>query len=223
MPSPSGGAASALSFDEAAALGERLRVSPGVHHPSPFSVLLASALPPLDGLRAVDAGCGAGLVTIAMLLRGADGVTAQDRDPAALADTRVNVGALLGTAALERLVCREGDWQEPGVLAGDLVAVNPPQRPSAVLPAIPPAEAHLHTGGGRDGLDGLRLVLRNADADVVLSTASTLVRGDPAEAGAVLGWRASVVAERVLHHAEPWWMVTNALDARVRVWRFERR
>ncbi len=38
----------------------------------------------------------------------------------------------------------------------------------------------------------------------------------------MLGWRASVVAERVLHHAEPWWMVAGALDAPVRVWRFER-
>ena len=218
-----GGAVSELSYEEAAALGGRLRTSPGVHRPSPFSVLLASSLPPLDGLAVVDAGCGAGLVTIAMLRRGADRVTAQDRDPAALADTRANVEALLGPEALERLACREGDWQEPGVLGGDLVAVNPPQRPSAVLPAIPADEVHLHTGGGRDGLDGLRLVLRNAEADVVLSTASTLVRGDPAEAGAVLGWRASVVAERVLHHAEPWWMVAGALDAPVRVWRFERR
>jgi methylase of polypeptide subunit release factors len=212
-----------LSYDEAAALAARLQTSPGVHHPSPFSVLLASSLPALEGLRVVDAGCGAGLVTIAMLRRGAAYVTAQDRDPAALADTHANVEALLGPAALERLACREGDWQEPGVLRGDLVAVNPPQRPSAVLPAIPPDEAHLHTGGGRDGLDGLRLVLRNADAGVVLSTASTLVRGDPAAAGAALGWRASVVAERVLHHAEPWWMVAGSLDAPVRIWRFERR
>jgi len=27
----------------------------------------------------------------------------------------------------------------------------------------------------------------------------------------------------VLHHAEPWWMIAGALDAPVRVWRFERR
>jgi methylase of polypeptide subunit release factors len=212
-----------LDLAEAQRIAERLTVSPGVHHPSPFSVLLASALPPLDGLRTIDAGCGAGLVTIAMLHAGAGRVVAQDLDPAAVGDTVRNVEAVLGPEAAARVERSASDWRELGALAGDLLAVNPPQRPTAMLPAVPREEVHLHEGAGDDGLDGLRLVLQHTPTDVVLSTASSLVPGDPAEVGAALGWRPTLLVERVLHHAEPWWVVADALDAPVRVWRFDRR
>ena len=37
-----------------------IRVSHGVHTPSPFTQALVSALPRVDGLDVIDAGCGAG-------------------------------------------------------------------------------------------------------------------------------------------------------------------
>ena len=48
-----------------------IRVSPGVHTPSPFTQALVTALPRVDDLDVIDAGCGAGSVTVALLLRGA--------------------------------------------------------------------------------------------------------------------------------------------------------
>jgi len=212
-----------FDFTQAEAVAARLHASPGVHRPSPFSVLLASALPPLDGMRTIDAGCGAGLVTIAMLAAGAERVVAQDYDPAAVADTVRNVAEVLGADAAARVERSATDWRQLDTLEGDLLAVNPPQRPTEMLPAVPPDEVHLHEGGGEDGLDGVRLVLRHTPTDVVLSTASSLLPGDPAEVSTALGWGAELVAERVLHHAEPWWVVADALDAPVRVWRFTRR
>jgi methylase of polypeptide subunit release factors len=212
-----------LDFAQAEAMAGRLHASPGVHRPSPFSMLLASALPPLTALHTIDAGCGAGLVTIAMLAAGAEGVVAQDYDPNAVADTARNVAEVLGPEAAARVERSATDWRELGALRGDLLAVNPPQRPTAVLPAVPAEEVHLHEGGGDDGLDGLRLVLHHTPTDVVLSTASSLLLGDPAEAASALGWRAELVAERLLRHAEPWWVVADSLEAPVHVWRFDRR
>ena len=44
---------------------------PGVHTPSPLTQALMPALPRVDGLEVIDAGCGAGAVTVALLRRGA--------------------------------------------------------------------------------------------------------------------------------------------------------
>jgi hypothetical protein len=66
------------------ALGARLAVSDGVHRPSRFSAALSAHLPTVTGAHVVDVGCGAGLVSVAALARGAAHVIAMDRDPAAM-------------------------------------------------------------------------------------------------------------------------------------------
>jgi methylase of polypeptide subunit release factors len=59
-------------------LVDELRVSEGVHAPSAFSVLLVDSMPDPRDLVCVDAGCGAGLVTVALLQRRAREVFAFD-------------------------------------------------------------------------------------------------------------------------------------------------
>lgn len=170
-----------LDTDPWNALGRQLRVSPGVHHPSAFSAVLAAALPDLDGLTVVDAGSGAGLVTIAALARGAGRVIALDRQESALEDTAANVLTHLGPDARSRLVLQHGDWSAlrasaPGTHRPHVILVNPPQRPTAVLERTLPRERHHHVDGGPDGLAALHDLLSSADADAVITTASSLLR-----------------------------------------------
>jgi methylase of polypeptide subunit release factors len=156
-------------------IGNELGASDGVHRPSSFSALLAASMVDCRDLVVVDAGCGAGLVTVAALAAGARHVVAQDHDAAALADTARNVTRILGTTARDRLSLWEAGWNQLGPMRADLLAVNPPQRPSALLPDVPASQRHLHVGGGEDGLDGLRLVLAHAGADRVRTTAAAVL------------------------------------------------
>ncbi|MGH8881801.1 MAG: methyltransferase, partial [Stackebrandtia sp.] len=157
------------------ALGSKLEVSTGVHRPSTFSAFLAATMADSDGQTVVDAGCGAGLVTMAALAAGARHVVAQDYDAAALADTVRNVEEHLGGGARARLSLWESDWRQLAVMHADVLVVNPPQRPAAVLPDVPAEERHLHEGGGADGLDGIRLVLEHAGTTRVRTTAAAVL------------------------------------------------
>ncbi len=74
------------------------------------------------------------------------------------------------TADLARAA--EADWRQLGPMAADLLAVNPPQRPTALMPDVPHDQRHLHDGGGADGLDGIRLVLAHTTATRVRTTAA---------------------------------------------------
>ncbi|MFC7343839.1 50S ribosomal protein L11 methyltransferase [Saccharopolyspora griseoalba] len=208
------------TIDDWTALGAELRTSPGVHRPSAFSALLATAATDCRDQVVLDAGCGAGLVTIAALRSGAERVIAQDHDPAALADTRRNVLGILGAEAADRLDLREADWSEPGQPRADLLAVNPPQRPSALLGDVPAAELHLHDSGGSDGLDGLRTVLAHANADRVRSTAAAILgAGRLRAAGCSVPQRVAAVE---LDFSPAWRSLLPALRASAEVWEFHR-
>ncbi|MEU8325567.1 methyltransferase [Nonomuraea sp. NPDC048881] len=111
-------------------VGRKLEASPGVHRPSTFSAFLASTLDDTRDQVVLDAGCGAGLVTLAALTAGARHVIAQDHDGAALADTARNVIPFLGHEARKRLTLWEADWRLLAPMSADLLAVNPPQRPT---------------------------------------------------------------------------------------------
>ncbi len=152
--------------------GQALDTGEGVHRPSEFSALLASTLTDTAGLTVVDAGCGAGLICLAALTAGARHVIAMDRDPAALEVTAGNVQRLLGDDGRRRLSLWQADFSQLGVMSADVLAVNPPQRPESILGAVEISERHLHTGGGRDGLDSLRLVLAGSAAAEVRTTAA---------------------------------------------------
>ncbi|MFI7423686.1 methyltransferase [Nonomuraea sp. NPDC049684] len=111
-------------------VGRKLEASPGVHRPSTFSAFLASTLDDTRDQVVLDAGCGAGLITLAALTAGARHVIAQDHDGAALADTARNVIPFLGHEARKRLTLWEADWRLLAPMSADLLAVNPPQRPT---------------------------------------------------------------------------------------------
>jgi methylase of polypeptide subunit release factors len=200
-------------------LGQTLDAAPGVHRPSEFSSLLASTLEDVGGRSVVDAGSGAGLIAIAALAAGASQVVAMDRDAAALESTATNVTRLLGPAARARLSLWQADFAQLGVLAVDVLAVNPPQRPAGVLGDVEEDQRHLHTGAGDDGLDSHRLVLAHAAAREVRSTAAAALAID--RAALVDGWsppRRLTAATLPLH---PAW---GSPDGRgeVGVWAFSR-
>lgn len=197
--------------------GLGLTTSPDVHRPSEFSALLASTLSDVWGRSVLDAGSGAGLITIAALSAGARHVIALDRDADALRDTASNVERLLGASARERLSLWQADFTQLDVLDADVLAVNPPQRPTELLVDVEPEYLHLHEGGGRDGLDGLRLVLAHARCHEVRSTAADVLplsalRSTP---------RHLTTATLPLHPA--WRPLVGGDDGKVSVWAFDRR
>ncbi|MEM8746766.1 MAG: 50S ribosomal protein L11 methyltransferase [Actinomycetota bacterium] len=213
-------------------LGASLDAPPGVHRPSIFSAFIAAAIAgdhddrgssELEGRVVIDAGCGAGLVTIAALRGGASHVIAQDRDPAALRATATNVHAVGGGRFGDRVEFAESDWTELGELAGDLVVVNPPQRPSRLIAATPTRERHLHDTAGEDGADALRVVLGHADSDGVLSTMSSLLDLDPSSIGGSRYASDGAVARAQLEHSEAWSALDVARVARVDAQRWSRR
>jgi methylase of polypeptide subunit release factors len=197
-------------------LGAALTASPGVHRPSEFSALLASTLSDVWGRTVLDAGSGAGLITVAALSAGATHVVALDRDPVALQDTAANVERLLGTSARDRLSLWQADFTQLGVLDADVLAVNPPQRPTYLLDGVEPDQRHLHEGGGVDGLDGLRLVLSHARCHEVRSTAADAL---PL---AVLHRTPRHLTTATLPVHPAWHPLVHADEAKVSVWAFDR-
>ncbi|MFJ9179145.1 50S ribosomal protein L11 methyltransferase [Streptomyces sp. NPDC102360] len=213
-------AAGAQRIDAWVAMARDLDVGPGVHSPSVFSAFLAANVLDTQDQVVVDAGCGAGLVTIAALSSGARHVVAQDYDPAALNDTMRNVTRILGPKARERLSLWEADWRQLGPMAADLLAVNPPQRPTALMPDVPHDQRHLHDGGGADGLDGIRLVLAHANAQRVRTTAAAALRMDTRTCA---DWSAPrLIADAWLPFAPAWRNLVPDLRGRVGIWEFAR-
>jgi release factor glutamine methyltransferase len=132
-------------------------------------VELALARLPLDReLRIVDLGTGSGAIALALAHeRPRARVVATDASDAALAVARDNANAL----GIGNIEFRRGDWLAP--LAGegfDLIASNPPY--------IASDDPHLGVGdlrhepeaalaSGRDGLDAIREIVRDAPAHLV--------------------------------------------------------
>lgn len=150
-----------------------LAVGPGVFVPRPETELLAGwAIESLAGVaapRVVDLGSGSGALALSIAAELPDaGVTAVERDPAAIAWTRHNAGAR--AAAGDRPVeVVEGDMTDPALLpelAGrvDLVVSNPPYVPDgAVVPReVADHDPPLALWGGPDGLDVVRGLLDTA-------------------------------------------------------------
>lgn len=201
-------------------LGTRLSLCAGVHAPSAFSALLSSTMSSCAGLTVIDAGSGAGLVTIAALLGGATQVIAIDNDPAALRVTAHNVAEVLGPAGTDRLTTLELDFADLGGVSADLLAVNPPQRPARILSAVEPDQRHLHEGGGEDGLHTLRLVLAHATTATVRTTAAGALAIADLQTER---WAAPTLVTRQLLPLHPAWAELDEAADQVGVWEFDTR
>ena len=196
-----------------------IRVSPGVHTPSPFTQALISALPRVDGLDVIDAGCGAGAVTVALLLRGAAHVSAWDIVPAAIEDTLENVRR---HADAGRVTPRLAPFDHLAERPADLLVTNPPQRPRAVWEQLP-ADARGIGAGGEDGLEKLEIILANTSAPRVITSISTLTAPDLTEVARRHGFaQAAVLADEPVAHDPVWRHAGSLADARVRVWELRR-
>jgi SAM-dependent methyltransferase len=196
-----------------------IRVSPGVHTPSPFTQALIGALPDVGGLDVIDAGCGAGAVTIALLRRRAAHVTAWDIVPAAIADTQENVRrhddptrVTYELAAFDRL----------SEAAADLLVTNPPQRPRVVWEQLP-ADARGVGAGGEHGLEKLELILSSTHAPRVIASISTLTAPDLAPLAARHGFGHVELLADVAGAHDPIWRYAGSIEtARIRVWDLRR-
>jgi methylase of polypeptide subunit release factors len=196
-----------------------IRVSLGVHAPSSFTQALVTALPRVDGLDVVDAGCGAGSVTVALLRRGAAHVTASDIVPAALADTLENAGRHADAARVTPL---PGSWEVLAGVGADLLVTNPPQCPRAVWEQLAPEE-HAAGAGGEDGLEALAAILTATRAPRVIASISTLTTTDLAPLAARCGFtRTQVLADELVTHDAIWRCAGSLESARVRVWELAR-
>ena len=196
-----------------------IRVSPGVHTPSPFTQALVTALPRVDGLDVIDAGCGAGSVTVTLLRRGAAHVSAWDIVPAAIKDTLENVGR---HADPSHVTPRLGSFDELGDTPADLLATNPPQRPRVVWEQLP-ADARGIGAGGEDGLEKLEIILASTSAPRVITSISTLTAPDLTALAERCGFaQATVLADEPIAHDPVWRYAGSLADARVRVWELRR-
>jgi methylase of polypeptide subunit release factors len=190
--------------------------SEGVHAPSAFSELLVDSLPDPAGLVCVDAGCGAGLVTIALLRRGARQVFAFDKDRDAIRDARTNVGRLVPDASRARI--RMGGFAELSGEPCDLLLCNPPQRPKALWADLERAAQRAFYVAGDDGLGAVRLVLARTHAPRAVFSLSSLVCADASALAAEFGREAHVLGEHVVRHDPIWARISPELAAPARVW-----
>jgi methylase of polypeptide subunit release factors len=196
-----------------------IRVSPGVHTPSPFTQALMAALPHVDGLDVIDAGCGAGAVTVALLLRGAAHVSAWDIVPAAVDDTLENARR---HADASRVTPHLGSFELLADDPADLLVTNPPQRPRVVWEHLP-ADARGIGAGGEDGLEPLETIVASTRATRVITSISTLTAADLAPVAARHGFtRTSLLADEPVAHDPVWRHAGSLAAARVRVWELAR-
>ncbi len=111
----------------------------------------------------------------------------------------------------------QADFTQLDVLDADVLAVNPPQRPAELLADVEPEFLHLHEGGGRDGLDGLRLILTHARCHEVRTTLAdvlplTALQRTP---------RRLTTTTLPMHPA--WRPLIGGDESKVSIWAFDRR
>ncbi|NUS38996.1 MAG: peptide chain release factor N(5)-glutamine methyltransferase [Lysobacter sp.] len=149
-----------------------LIVTPDTLVPRPETELLVEValerLPPARRLRVADLGTGSGAIALALAReRPHAHVVATDASSAALAVARANAAH----NQLGNVEFRAGDWCAPlGEARFDLIASNPPY--------IAEGDPHLTRGdlrfepraalaSGRDGLDAIRRIVRDAPAHLL--------------------------------------------------------
>lgn len=148
--------------------GREFEVGPAVLVPRPETELLVDLA--LDALRAhaaprvLDLGTGSGCIAITLALERPEAqVFGVDRSPAALAVARANAAALGARVGL-----LASDWF--GAVQGrfDVVVANPPYIAAGDphLPALAHEPPHALVSGG-DGLDSLRIIVREAPAHLL--------------------------------------------------------
>jgi methylase of polypeptide subunit release factors len=193
-----------------------LRWSEGVHAPSAFSELLVDSLPDPHDLVCVDAGCGAGLVTVALLRRGAREVFGFDKDRYAVADARANVARL--TPDPHRAHLRIGGFAELSGEPCDMLLCNPPQRPKALWGQLERAAQRPFFVAGDDGLGAVRLVLSLTHAPRAIFSLSSITCPDATALAAEFGREAHLLGERLVQHDPVWARIATELLAPARVW-----
>ncbi|MCZ7462267.1 methyltransferase [Streptomyces sp. WMMC940] len=117
--------------------GKQLRIAVAdpseVLFPTDCGLSLVAALdaedgPDLDGVNALDLGCGSGLYTVALLAAGAAHVTALDINAASAGQTAANVERNgLDTARLSCVTADLASYEPTGKF--DLIVTNPPHLP----------------------------------------------------------------------------------------------
>jgi methylase of polypeptide subunit release factors len=197
---------------------EELRWSEGVHAPSPFSELLVDALPDPTDLSCVDAGCGAGLVTVSLLRGGAREVFAFDKDRYAVADARQNVARLAPDPHRARI--RIGGFAELSGEPCDVLVCNPPQRPKVLWADLERSAQRPFFVAGDDGLGAVRLVLARTSAPRAIFSLSSFVCADASALAAEFGREAHLLGERLVQHDPVWQRISPELLAPARVWEF---
>ncbi|MGQ0536439.1 MAG: HemK2/MTQ2 family protein methyltransferase [Methanobacteriota archaeon] len=168
---------------------------PDVYPPSDDTWLLLSALDAQAGERAIEIGCGTGLVAIEAARRGAR-VAATDRNPRAVRLTDENAaanGVSIDVAA--------GDLFGPFGGPFDLVLFNPPYVPTAPEDRVEgPLDEAL--SGGSTGLDVVLRFLPEARRRLAVGGRILLVASDRQDAAtrsrafSESGFSAETVAER---------------------------
>jgi methylase of polypeptide subunit release factors len=167
----------------------------------------------------IDAGCGAGAVTVALLRRGAAHVYAWDIVPAAIEDTLENVQRHADPA---RVTPHLGSFDGLANADSDLLVTNPPQRPRVVWEQLP-ADARGVGAGGEDGLEKLEVILAHTRAPRVITSISTLTAPDLAPIARRHGFGEAVILADVQGAHDPIWRYAGSLaDARIRVWELRR-
>lgn len=148
--------------------GREFAVGPAVLVPRPETELLVDLA--LDALRSqaapcvLDLGTGSGCIAITLALERPEAqVFGVDRSPAALAVARANALAL---GARVRLLA--SDWFDAVQGRFDAVVANPPYIAAGDphLPALAHEPPHALVSGG-DGLDSLRIIVREAPAHLL--------------------------------------------------------
>lgn len=115
--------------------------------------------------HALDLGCGSGVIAVVLALELGCRVTAVDCSQAALQQTAVNAGRH-GVADRLGLLCGDFFTALPAGVRYDLLVSNPPYIAAAEIQELEPEvrryEPHLALDGGRDGLDAIACISRQA-------------------------------------------------------------
>ncbi len=173
----------------------QLDVRPEVYAPAEDTFLLLSAIEVGEGERALEMGCGSGILSMHMAKAGAS-VTAADLDENAVAATR-------NSAMMNGLAVRTVQSDLFDSVAGrfDLIVFNPPYLRGEVL-----GREDLCWAGGEDGVALTKRFLAQAMEHLQPGGRIVLLISDDMETGAMeealAGWKTETLARRTLFFEE---------------------